>query len=519
MSRKVLIQHYLAGVTEYGRVVKPSEMTDLQTFAHEHIEAITRDLLMLSAANPLVAGFNCNLPGNLNVQIAAGHVVDPSGQSYETLPAGDPATVTLAAAHPSLPRIDLIVVAFATDQDAADTLLPHRRLRTQLELEEGVPEYLPENFNVPTERRNTATIIVHQGMPNTSPAAPAAGANEAALYQVRVDAGATSLTPDKVTDVRNLMRSLVAAWTQIDANTSALSPANLNEAIQDMLAIFIQQGGGLILTYNDAANTFTITLDNEVVQDMIAAFLQVTPNTGLSLTYNDVGNLLILAGAAATGSVMGMMPASDKAKLDAATTNDVASTLAMRDSSGNVRHNEARVDSGVRYMADSSFRRSAFVREDFYSLIEVNSPVGFHGAATGVYEEVKRVAAASVPNSSTSTVSVNVAPPFDLYVDPADFANINCKLEVYALHTATQPPVNAGNVWGSDIQLWNDTDGVQLAVLSYTWLETFYVKRSSLFAITGSGVKRIVVRARNNTDNTAALFEIWRARLIINPSF
>jgi hypothetical protein len=28
-----------------------------------------------------------------------------------------------------------------------------------------------------------------------------------------------------------------------------------------------------------------------------------------------------------------------------------------------------------------------------------------------------------------------------------------------------------------------------------------------------------VVRARNNTDNTAALFEIWRARLIINPSF
>ena len=74
-------------------------------------------------------------------------------------------------------------------------------------------------------------------------------------------------------------------------------------------------------------------------------------------------------------------------------------------------------------------------------------------------------------------------------------------------------------MWGTDIQLWNDTDGVQLTVLNYTWLETFYVKRSSLFSITGTGYKRLVVRARNNTDNTNALFEIWRARLIFNPSF
>src|ERR1044072_1112022 len=243
MSRKILIQSYIDGLVEYGRVVKPSEMLDLQTFAHKHIEAITRDLLMLSAANALVAGFDYSLPGNLNVQIAAGHVVDPSGQSYETLPAGDPATVTLAAAHPSLPRIDLIVVAFATDQDAADTLLPHRRLRTQLELEQGVPEYLPENFNVPTERRNTATIIVHLGTPNASPAAPAAGANEAPLYQVRVDAGATSLTLDKVTDVRNQMRSLIQAWAQIDANTTALGDATLFERIQDMLGTFFQRSG------------------------------------------------------------------------------------------------------------------------------------------------------------------------------------------------------------------------------------------------------------------------------------
>ncbi len=45
--RQVKIQHYVSGEgVEYGRVVKPSEMTDLQKFGHEHVEVITRDLLM-----------------------------------------------------------------------------------------------------------------------------------------------------------------------------------------------------------------------------------------------------------------------------------------------------------------------------------------------------------------------------------------------------------------------------------------------------------------------------------------
>lgn len=525
MSRKTLIlTQERAGYT-LGRVVKATEMMSIQDYAHDHIEKVVRDLLMAGGANALTAGFDYTLTSGLGLSIGEGHAIDLAGHSFNTYPAGQPSLVASPQAHPSLPRIDLVYATLVTDQDTDDAPTPYRRLLSESELAAGQSPYPIEDDTVSTTRQNVAVVAVRQGTANASPVAPAAGANEVPLFQVHVGAGQASLSAGNITDVRNRMRSLLQAWAQVDANTTALSAPVLNETIQDMIAAFVQQGTGMILTYNDAGNILTFALDSEFVQDMIAAFLQVAGSTGLSLSYNDVANLLTLAGVAATGSVMGMMPAADKAKLDAATANNTASTLAMRDSSGNVRHNEARVDSGVRYMADNSSRRSAFVREDFYPLIEVNSPVGFHGAAVGVYEEVKRVAAASAPNSSVSpaVVSVNVAPTFDCYIDPADCANVNFKFEAYALHTATQPPVNAANVWGSDLQLWNATDGVQLAVLSWNWLEVAIdannSKRSTLFTITGSGYKRLVVRARNNTDNGNALFEIWRARLVINPSF
>lgn len=114
---------------------------------------------------------------------------------------------------------------------------------------------------------------------------------------------------------------------------------------------------------------------------------------------------------------------------------------------------------------------------------------------------------------------MNVAPPFDLWVDPADFVGVNCKLECYAVHTATQPPGNAMSVSASDIQLWNATDGVELASVNFNWQYVAYQLRSGLFQITGSGYKRLVVRARHLNDSSNALLEIWRVRLVINPSF
>nr|MBA3240861.1 hypothetical protein [Acidobacteriota bacterium] len=65
MSRKVFIQHYVDGGIEYGRVVKPTEMMDIQNFAHEHTEMVTRDLLMKNAPAPQVSGFGYTLAGGM----------------------------------------------------------------------------------------------------------------------------------------------------------------------------------------------------------------------------------------------------------------------------------------------------------------------------------------------------------------------------------------------------------------------------------------------------------------------
>ena len=59
-----------------------------------------------------------------------------------------------------------------------------------------------------TRRDNVAVVGVRQGVANASPAAPALGANEVPLYQVRVDAGVTAIVANKVTDVRRQMKSL-----------------------------------------------------------------------------------------------------------------------------------------------------------------------------------------------------------------------------------------------------------------------------------------------------------------------
>jgi hypothetical protein len=465
MSREVLIQHYVDGSTEYGRVVQPSEMMLIQTFAHEHIEAITRDLLMRSAANPLIAGFAYSLPGNsLDVEIAAGQAVDASGHSYETLPPGDPITVTLAAAHPSLPRIDLIAAVLATDQDAADTLLPHRRLRTQLELEQGVPEYLPENFNVPTERRNTATITVHQGTPNANPVAPAGGTNEAALFQVRVDAGATTLTAGKVTDVRNLMRSLQQALALIDALN-----ANFNEQV-----------------------------DNRV-----AALLQAVANTGIQLAYDNAANVLRIAGVAATQTVMGMLGAADKLKLDSATSAATANALSQRDVNGDVSARDYRPTRQILF-PDSTKHDSATRNEQVVaSLLELFSPLQM------VTQDGYNLFQAAAVTNNGQTYAPVVG---EVWVDAGDLANVTLCLE--AKFTIAAPDQS-----GVTLQLYNLTDGVELTAMNRDWTQISEVARSQTFQLTGTGRKRLVLRHKRQSVGSQGTMLLWRARLIARPEF
>jgi hypothetical protein len=315
-------------------------------------------------------------------------------------------------------------VRLDTDVETDTQFSPFRRLRTPAELELGVSPYPPSGYNVPTKLDTQAVVLVRQGTPNAVPVAPAAGAGEVALYQVRVEAGATVLTPDKVTDVRPLLRSLVQALALIDA---------------------------------------------------LAPF---------------------------------------EATLDAATSLDVPNTLAKRDGSGNTRINEIKVDSMVRYMADNTIRRSAFVREDCYDLIDVETPTHVPFTSVGPYSNVKRAAINSQdnPGYSPPIASVPIAPDFDCYLDPADFMNVPCKFEVYGL---------AANGYGSgNVQLWNATDSVELANTFWTWLDPVGgnppKQRSALFNLTGTGLKRLVVRVK--FTDVADLY-IWRARLVFNPAF
>src|SRR6266481_5203949 len=107
MSKKVFVVNVQPdpdGPT-FGRVLDPNQMQLSQDFAHEHIEQITRDLLVAGANAAQVAGFLATLTAGLGVSIAAGAVVDENGHSYGL---DDASVKVLAAADAVHPRIDLI---------------------------------------------------------------------------------------------------------------------------------------------------------------------------------------------------------------------------------------------------------------------------------------------------------------------------------------------------------------------------------------------------------------------------
>jgi hypothetical protein len=236
MSRKVRIAHFVAGGVEYGRVVQPSEHMDMQHYAHRHVELVTRDKLTGGGAVE-VSGFDYALPGGMNFSVGEGHALDGDGLSYHTFPEGEASVVAIPAAHPAQPRIDLVVATLQAEVETENGPLAHRRLRTTLELQAGADPYPIENQNVATEIQNRATIQVIQGVAGVAPVAPAAGAGQVALYRVRVEAAAGAITADKVTDVRNLMRSLHDALTELDTLSASPAIADLGAALNDRVAV------------------------------------------------------------------------------------------------------------------------------------------------------------------------------------------------------------------------------------------------------------------------------------------
>lgn len=279
------VQPEVGGPT-FGRVMDPADIQKLQNFAHGHINQVVKDLLVAGAPGAEVAGFGATVASGLSVSVATGTAVDPLGISYESQDAASVAT--MAAAHVSLPRIDLIFATLEVDAAAETEFSAFRQLRTQAELEAGVDPYVPTQYSQPTELHTRTTIGVKTGVANASPTAPAVGDGEVALWQVHVAAGQTVLVNGDLTSVRVLMKSLYAV-------------------IQDVLALqaLVTQGG---LT--------------EIVQDVVGAF--IAASTSIVPTYNDAGNVESLA-----------LHSTYKDALDQATSANTASKLVKRDASGN----------------------------------------------------------------------------------------------------------------------------------------------------------------------------------------
>lgn len=98
------------------------------------------------------------------------------------------------------------------------------------------------------------------------------------------------------------------------------------EQIQDMLATFLTAGTGQSISYNDGANSLTISntgeiLTTEQLQDAVAAFLE--NGTNITLTYDDSGNVLTIASSGGGG---GSVPIEIGVAASDETTNLAAGT-------------------------------------------------------------------------------------------------------------------------------------------------------------------------------------------------
>ena len=204
----------------FGRGMNPVEFMNAQNYGHDHTQRVTKDLLVAGAAGPQVAGFAATPTSGLSVSIAKGDVVDQNGVLYETDQEGEGSSlVTMAAAHVSLPRIDLVIATIAIDTPVGAQFESFRRLRTDAELEAHLDPYPPEEFNVPTELHTRAVISVIPGIPNASPVAPAPGDGQVGLWRVQVASGQITLGGGDLTDVRPLMKSLWQVTQDISTST------------------------------------------------------------------------------------------------------------------------------------------------------------------------------------------------------------------------------------------------------------------------------------------------------------
>lgn len=186
-----------------------------------------------------------------------------------------------------------------------------------------------------------------------SPAAPLTGAELLELVQGGLSVGGTvqqlfdwfNLSSGTNETIDDRVAALLTAGSGITltyndvANTLTLStvPASIDEAVDDRVAALLTAGTGITLTYNDVANTLTITNPpvsiDETVDDRVAALL--TAGTGVTLVYNDVANTLTISSPpvsideAVDDRVAALLTAGTNITL---VYNDVANTLTISSS-------------------------------------------------------------------------------------------------------------------------------------------------------------------------------------------
>lgn len=90
-------------------------------------------------------------------------------------------------------------------------------------------------------------------------------------------------------------KGLITAASNTTISIPASQISDFSEAVDDRVAVLIQNGTGISWSYNDVANTLTPTVSitqytDEMAQDTVAAMIQ--NGTGITWSYNDASNTL-----------------------------------------------------------------------------------------------------------------------------------------------------------------------------------------------------------------------------------
>jgi hypothetical protein len=142
----------------------------------------------------VVWGLVASTPGGMSVQFSPGGAVSPNGP----IAFNSAQTVVIPAAHPSLPRIDLVSVGYTEAQGSNEA-------RTFWNT--GSQSSYVQNTN--TEIIASFALTVTPGNPAANPTPPATPSGHVPVAYVRVPAGATAIDPNNITRPPEAVRGVI----------------------------------------------------------------------------------------------------------------------------------------------------------------------------------------------------------------------------------------------------------------------------------------------------------------------